>query len=328
MTRFIDFYEELPPTDDNKVVEPQQDEPPKDARAHILSPEELEAWKNGTDDGPILRRAADIKTEDKPDDKDKAADDNENVTEDEPADVQTTDPFAVTVADPGEFNVKEHAKKYSFDVQLFDAEGKTSKTVKIDSIDQWDELLETDPNLGSGGAVLKAQRQATRMETGLERDQEAYDAKKQTYESAKAVSEEQTQATAQWDAELDYLSSKGKLPAITKELKEANWNDPEVAQQTPVKARIDLMKYMDKESKARMKLGLPALTSVLDAHNAWLNDKSEADKVAAKTQAADARKAAGAKIGGSQSAQATSVPKGVAVGRVNPGGLRDMGVRF
>lgn len=323
MTRFTNFYEELPADDVAKVEEPVI-EPPKDTRAHILSPEEMEAWKNGADDGPILRRAADVEPDADGKD-DKGETDKPTPDEEEPVEAQVTpDPFAVAVADPGAFVPND----YSFEVQVLDAEGKNPKAVKITSVDQWDQLLETDPILGTGGAVLKAQRQATRMETGIERDREAYDAKKKDFDAAKALSDEQTQEVAQWDAELDYLSSKGKLPAITKELKEANWNDPEVAGQAPVKARLDLMKYMDKESKARMKLGLPKISSVLDAHNAWLNDKSESDQVAARKAAGEARKAASAKIGGSQPAQATNAPKGVSVGRVSPGGLRDMGVRF
>lgn len=323
MTRVTNFYEELPVADDDAIEESDQDQP-KDTRAHILSSEELDAWKNGTDDGPVLRRAADIKAEEDPDAKDEVPTDDEEQEEDKPAEVSAPDPFAVSVADPGEFAPKD----YSFEVSVYDAEGKNPKAVKITSVDQWDELVETDPNLGSGGAVLKAQRQATRMENGIERDRESYESKKRAFDEAKAASEQQTKEVAQWDAELDYLSSKGKLPTITKELKEANWNDPEVAAQPAVKARVDLMKYMDRESKARMKLGLPKINSVLDAHNAWLNDKTESDKAASHKAASDHRKAAGARIGGSQPAQATNAPKGITVGRVSPGGLRDMGVRF
>lgn len=319
MTRYSNFYEEIPPADDN-APEDTNKEQPRDTRAHILSAEEMEAWKNGVDEGPILRRTADITDDDKPEDDIKPEPQTDAVE-----DIPEPDPFAVTAIDPGEFAPKD----YSFDVQLLDTEGKNQKTVKITSIEQWDELLETEPNLGTGSAVLKAQRQATRMETGIERDREAYDSKKKDFDAAKTLSEQQTQEVAQWDAELDYLSSKGKLPAITKELKEANWNDPQVADQPSVKARVDIMKYMDKESKARIKLGLPKINSVLDAYNAWLNDKSESDQMAARKSANDSRKAAGARIGGSQPAQATNAPgKGVAVGRVSPGGLRDMGVRF
>lgn len=325
MKHLNNFYEEIPTANADKVEEPKPEEQPKDTRAHILSPEEMEAWKNGVDEGPILRRAADVESDEDKNADDKGETDKPTSEEDESVEDQvTSDPFAVSAIDPGEFTPKD----YSFEVQVLDAEGKNPKTVKITSVAQWDDLLETDPNLGTGSAVLKAQRQATRMETGIERDHEAYDAKKKDFDTARALSEQQTQEVTQWDAELDYLSSKGKLPTITKELKEANWNDPEVAGQAPVKARIDLMKYMDRESKARMKLGLPKISSVLDAHNAWLNDKSESDQVAARKAAGEARKVAGAKIGGSQPAQATNAPKGVSVGRVSPGGLRDMGVRF
>ncbi len=318
---------------EDEVIEPIETEPvveAKDTRAHILSPDELEAWKNGTDEGPVLRRAADVaKDEDSdtsPQDETNANDEPKDgeIDDDSEEDQVTPDPFALQVTDPGPFQPKD----YSFELVVFDDDGKNPKTIKIASVEQWDQLLETDPNLGSGSAVLKAQRQATRMETGIERDQESWQTKKQAYDEAKAVNDQQTQTLTQWDNELDYLSSKGKLPQISKELKEANWNDPEISAQGPVKARIDLMKYMDRESKARQKLGLSKFTSVLDAYNSYVLDRSETEQVAARRQAAESRKAASARVGGSQPAQATNTPKGIAVGRVSPGGLRDMGSRF
>src|SRR5882762_4440574 len=156
---------------DDEVVQPDEQvvEEPKDTRAHILSPEELDAWKNGTDEGPVLRRAADVPAEE--DNKTEAV--VEEPVDEEVPDEPAVDPFAVTVTDPGDFAPND----YSFEVPIYDAEGKNPKTVKITSIDQWEEFLETDPNLGSGSAVLKAERQAIRMEASLEREREAYELK-------------------------------------------------------------------------------------------------------------------------------------------------------
>jgi hypothetical protein len=123
---------------------------------------------------------------------------------------------------------------------------------------------------------------------------------------------------------MDYLVAKGQLPAVSKELKDANWSDPEIAAQAGVKEQIALLSYMEKENRVRTKAGLAPMTSVLDAWNAMQLEEAKTGQANQAKRAADARKAAGARVGGSQPAQASNVPKGYAVGRVVPGGLRGL----
>lgn len=213
------------------------------------------------------------------------------------------------VADPGDYQPKD----YSFEVTTYDEEGNKPKTVKIDSPDAWDKLLETDPNLGSGAALMKAQRLATKMETNEERDKAAWEAKKADYDTVAEADSARVEKIQTWTKEIDYLVDKGLLPKVAKEYKDAVW-EGEALKDDGVKAQVELLKFMDKENKLRDKAGIKKLDSVVDALNALRAEngtKPAKDDVKAEGKA---RQAASARVSSGAAAPVGQAPKGISIG--------------
>lgn len=246
------------------------------------------------------------------DDTDADDDDTDNPTAPIPQTPQTPDPGVFA---PGD---------YSFEVVAYDSDGKNPKTHKIKSVEQWDELLERDPNLGSAAALLKAQRMANKMENGLERDEREHSDKKAKFDAEKAEIESKQAATDTMVAEIGYLQSKGDLPEVAKKYVNADWSDPEVAKQPGVKEQLALLNYMRKENKARLSAKLKPMTSILDAFNAFQIDQARKGKATGKVTAAAQRKTAGARVAATSPAPASGgAPSWVSVGQ--GGNLRDIG---
>lgn len=225
------------------------------------------------------------------------------------------------VADPGAYVPGD----YSFEVTVYDEKGEKPKNHKINSLEDWDTLMEDDPNFGSGAALTKAMRLASKMEMSSEADKKAWEVKKADYDSVVQADTDRANTLSTWESEMDYLVSRGDMPAIDKSLKDANWSDPEVAKADGVKEQISLMKYMDKENKARAKAGLKQITSMLDAFNGWSRQQEKTSAVDTKKAEGEARRAAGARVASGSSAAAgiSNVPKGVSVG--SGGSLDDLG---
>lgn len=237
----------------------------------------------------------------------------EEVVEDQLIDVEPT----VTVEDPGKYEPED----YSFEVNVYDAEGKNGRRKIINSIDEWEQLLETEPNLGSSLAVNKAFREAQNMESSLKTDKSDWEKKKEAFNEQKKLADAQWAETERTAKEITYLVSKGKLPKVDAKYANANWSDPQVAKQPGVKEQVALLKYQMKENAERNKLGLSPM-SVLDAFNALQNEELEKGDKKQKKEAGEKRKEAGAKVAGASSAPSAGAPKGVAVGR--GGSLRDL----
>lgn len=218
-----------------------------------------------------------------------------------------------TVADPGDFSPGD----YSFKVTTYDEEGKNPKVHKITDLTAWDTLLETEPNFGTSAAVLRAERNAQKMDRGIERDKARYDAAKTEYDEAVRSQEEMKARTLQWQNELDYLVGKGELPPMPKEfhVAKADWNDPAVAGQPAVKAQMELLNYFRKENDARAKAGLAPMASLLDAYNGFARERDKETTKQAKATVAAQRTAAAGKVAGSAPRPATAAPRGIAVGR-------------
>lgn len=225
------------------------------------------------------------------------------------------------IEDPGDFQPND----YSFEVTVYDEEGNKPKTVKISSIEQWDELLESEPNLGSSLAVNKAFRQAQKMDSGIESDRKAWEEAKEEYDDAVKNQEQFEQRNTQIFNEMNYLINRGSLPKLTQEeMNNLDWNDKAVLAAHPnIKPHNDLLAFMRTENATRLKAGLAPLNSALDAYNAMQLDTRQQQEVDRKRQQGEARKAAGARVSGATTAPITSnAPKGVAVGRVGLGILR------
>lgn len=288
-------------------------------RGTLLTPAQVSDWGNTTRFiEPTLRnevgedvRTADT-TEDEPDitTVDDAIEAQETIAEAEPV---------ITAEDPGDYTPKD----YSFDVTVYDTEGKNGRSVKIESPEEWDKLLESDPNLGNAAALAKGLRQAAKMEGSQERDKEDYDKRKADYDGQVEAETGRVEAINNMANEITYLVDGGDLPAVAAKYKDADWSDPEVAKQPGIKEQIALLSFMRNENTKRQKLGIKPMTSVVDAFNAFERQNSKTRTADDKRAAGEARKAAGAVVSAPSPSQNTSAPKGISVGR--GGNLRDVG---
>src|SRR5947207_2821658 len=169
--------EEATTTETKTPDAPKQAPNPSEIKGTLLAPEEVSDW--GRNIQIVEKKAvteAGYAEEESPA--------KEKAKTEEPKVESKVEPVAVveeesqaTLEDPGQFQPKD----YSFEVQVFDAEGKNGKSRKVNSIEQWEQLLDSDPNFGNATSLLKAQRLATKMESGLERDKAEYDTKKEAY---------------------------------------------------------------------------------------------------------------------------------------------------
>lgn len=311
------------------------DAPEAEVKGALITPEEIAEFEAGQDFQ--LPRNKDVEPDGDDDDKDDdepASVVDEALDQDDPADDEAVDdsddeeeddtPEPVvapqgSVEDPGEYVPAD----YSFEVVKYDDEGNNPKVIKISSVEQWDEFLNEDPNLGSASLLLKAQRLATRMEQQSIDDKKSYDAKKEAYEADQARVAHETETLNTWQSEIDYLVRRGDLPQVPAAYKDADWADPQVAKQAGVKEQVELLNFMKKENAARIKSGLKPMTSMLDAFNSYQLDQSRQQGTAKKRADAEKRKAAGARVAGSTPNPVSVAPKGIAVGR--GGSLDDLG---
>lgn len=233
----------------------------------------------------------------------------------------------VYAEDPGEFQPKD----YTFEVIIYDDEGKKPKTIAIKEPADFDRLIDDDANFGAPGALLKAQRLAIKMENGLERDETDWRRQKDLYEEQAGTERQRQEQIANIGVEINYLVAKGSLPDITDPAAKRRWNedgksylDKEFIKTPGIKEQLDLLAYMRKENDARTKAGLRPLTSALDAFNAMQLEQRDRKAKDVHRQAGEARKAAGARVAGvSPAPTGIQAPKGIAVGR--GGSLRDLG---
>lgn len=220
--------------------------------------------------------------------------------------------YQATLVDPGEFKPGDH----SFDVTVYDPDGKNGKVVSITSVEQFEQLLEDDKNFGSAAALMKAQRQSVKLENALEQERKDYDLLKAEYkqeqDSVKAANDQLTQMAA----EFDYLTSKGELPPVARKYVNADWTDPEVAKQPGIKERAELLQFIEKENSARAKLGIKPFSSVIDAFNQFDRERAKTATKDKAKQAGETRRAAGARVAGSSPSPVNGTPKGMLAGRV------------
>lgn len=222
--------------------------------------------------------------------------------------VQTT-----LVEDPGDFKPND----YSFDVTL--ADGTTLKIEKPEDIKN----IPKDADFGSPDKFFEVQAAYNRMVSGIDADKRQYEADKKTYDDQQASIQSAEDTIANWDKELNYLQTKGKLPAVPTQYANADWRDPEVAKQPGVKERVEIYNYMVEENKAREAAGLPPMKSMLEAFNQMQVNSYEQKATEQQQRQNETRRQRGAMVGG-QSAPAPN--KGNSDMIVGSGGsLRDLG---
>lgn len=283
----------------------------------LLTPEQAGEWGNETvliekkpkTEANVLEQEVEEPKKDEP------------VENEEPETVEQHDDV-VYLEDPGEFTPKD----YSFDVTVYDEDGKKPKTVKIKSVEDWDNLLDIDPNMGSAASLMKAQRLVTKMESSSDRDQAEWQQSKDEYDKAAAEQQLSEATTNTWANEIAYLEENGSLPKVPAKFKDVSWvganADKAALANEAVKAQIDLLDYMKKENTKRRKLGLSDLGPEA-AFNAQQRTAGEKKAAETKKAAGEARKESGARIAGSSPNPVTVAPKGIAVGV--GGSLRDLG---
>lgn len=214
----------------------------------------------------------------------------------------------VKTEDPGEFQEPD----LSF-VQKID--GKDYKISKADDIDN---IPAEDLEKLNAKELTSLIRKGNAIDSKLERAKEDYDKKKSEYDEQVNAEKERDEQIQTMANEFEYLVSKGLLPKVADEFKNANWADPKVSEQPGVKEQKELLDYMIKENQARAKVNVKPLTSIVDAYNAWQLENTLKDKEQATKNAGQARKDAGAKVAGiSNNPPGMQAPKGIAIGRPN-----------
>lgn len=222
-------------------------------------------------------------------------------------------PAPELVADPGEFQPKD----YSFEVEL--ADGTKHRIGKPEDIDNLPEAPQF--------ATLKEHTQFitnyTKMVNGIDADQREYEAEKAKFDEVQKNNADVEQRVTTMLNEMSYLETKGKLPQVADEFKEADWSNPKVAEQPGVKERLALLEYRHTENQERTKLGLSPM-SVIEAHMQMQQEAVVAAEAEAKQKAADLRKAKGAMISGPSSVPTNGMPDDMIIGE--GGSTRDIGL--
>lgn len=216
----------------------------------------------------------------------------------------------VTIADPGEYK----APDVSFKVEIKD--GDKSKTVTIKTPEDAERIAENPDYFENPKQLMDFINKQSKMNNALDRSKEKYDDQKAKFDEQSEVETERQGYVDHIEKEIAYLIGKKELPAIPADLKEADWDDPEVAKREEIKLHRLLISRIQKERDTRVKAGLSPFVSALDV---WKDIKNEKKAKDTETKAAgDSRKAAGARVAGvSASDQTPYVPKGIAVGNPN-----------
>ena len=194
--------------------------------------------------------------------------------------------------DPGDFVPQD----YSFDVTVFNEDGKKPKVVKIKTIEDYEQLLDNDVNFGSAVAVMKAQRLAAKLELNQERDLREYKTKKDSYDSQIKEINQTQESNTQIASEINYLVAQGKLPELSADLQVANWSDPTVAAKPGIKEHVELLKYIVKENALREKSGLHSRMTIIDGYNAMQLDKMHEAQKQASQKSAQLRKSVASSV--------------------------------
>lgn len=246
------------------------------------------------------------KKEEKPADESKEAKKEPKVEYEEPAPV-------ITTQDPGDYQPQD----YSFEIEV------DGKTHKVESVDQAEKLADEFAEKLSAKQIMQLMTKASKMELNSDRDKATWQKDKDAYDKQVDEQNARMENVENIANGMAYLEGKKLLLAVPPELRDANWNDPEVAKNEAVAEQLELLNYYTTENKAREKAKLPPFGSIIDAFNAWKleNGDKHREQEEERRAAGEQRKAASARVAGVSSAPQTGyVPKGIAVG--NPNVLR------
>lgn len=214
----------------------------------------------------------------------------------------------VNLEDPGEFEPEDLSFEYEID----------GKKYTIKSADDIDSIPDDEKEKLSASQIITLLNKANSIDSKQERAKEAHKSKVDEFTKNNEAQQERDQTIANFAAEFDYLVTKGLIPEVPENLKNADWSDKTVNSQDGVKQQKEILDYMVKENTVRAKAGIKPITSIVDAFNALSFERKDDEKEEKDKADKQARKDAGARIAGTtNNNSATPAPKGVAVGRVN-----------
>lgn len=268
-----------------------------------FSPEELTVKYSNDEESDESSDEEDTTSQEDTADNDEQDDDLEEIYED-PAPV-------ITVDDPGDYEPKDHSFSTTID----------GKTVKIKDPEQAEEFLEEHADEFTAKELVRFMRQTNKMEAAIEKDMATWESQKEAFESQSDEQAERDNVINSLSSEITYLINQGKLPKVSDELKDADWDDPQVAKQPGVKEQKALISYMVDENDRRAKAGVRPITSILDAYNGWKMEQDNDKEAKDRKEDGEKRRRNGARVASTNSnASEAYVPKGIAVG--NPNALR------
>lgn len=215
----------------------------------------------------------------------------------------------IKTKDPGEFKPSD----YSFTVETLDG----TKT-EITTPDQAEEFINANADNLSVAQQMSLMRKTTAMETKLSKDLEKYQSVKEKYDTEIKLDNERKENIQSLSNEIQYMITKGLLPAVDAQYKNADWSDPTIAKQPGVKEQIELVNYMTKENSERAKMGVKPFASMIDAYNDMVREKVKSQENESKQRSDKARKDV-ASTSSAPSASSTGIqaPKGISVGNPN-----------
>ena len=214
---------------------------------------------------------------------DEGEDKGEEVSEDKPpagqtesteeaADTRELDATGVyddkPAEDPGEFKPQGD---YAFDVKL--ADGSTRRISSVDEADKFQQDLDNNPELITAGQFALFNRKASAMESGIAAEQAAYNKDKAAFDAQQAQAETRNNIVQGINNGMNYLQSKGLLEPVPAELNTADVRWEDHTDNSAIKQRLDILKYMEAENTARAAAGLEPSFDVVAAHNAMELDR-------------------------------------------------------
>lgn len=240
--------------------------------------------------------------------------DQEPDTESEP---DESNVYSPTATDPGEFQPKGD---YAFEITTTD--GKTVKISTPEDADSFAQRLDENPDLVSASQYTRLNRLAARMDAGIEAEKQQWTADKEKFDTENAQTEARNAQITQWNNEVNYMRSKGMLPAITPELNSANWTDPEVAKNPAIKETLDVFNWMNKENEARRAAGVPEVMNAIDAYQMMKAEQAQNQVQDERKKEGDERRAKGRQVTGASQFVESSTPRNSIVG--TGGSLSDL----
>lgn len=220
-----------------------------------------------------------------------------------------------TTDDPGDFKPEDH----SFTVTI------NGTRTKVTSIEQADQLAEDPDAFKDAKQLIRFMDKRSDMRTGIQKDKEVYKEKKATYEQEQQLVEVRNERLNTWANEFEYLTKRGDIPKVDAKLDTAEAGNrwaTEYKDESGVKERLEIMKYMDDESKNRQAAGLPPMTSMLEAFNEMQVKNLQSGEKTRQDEQVKTRQERGSRVAG----KAPYIPSNTSSGEIvgTPGTLNDL----